>query len=107
MTDKTLLKALHYLSKFSHTGNLHVHSSLCNNVLPRQLYFTKHGMVSGTMILLLNHKQDPELNSKLENDIAVYKIKRNEVNICLTKAKSKYYQIYWMKIFDRRTDSGK
>ena len=59
------------------------------------------------MILLLVHKQDPELNSKLENDIAVYKIKRNEVNICLTKAKSIYYQIYWMKIFDRRTDSGK
>ena len=29
---------------------------------------------------------------KLENDIAAYKMKRSEVNICLKKAKSKYYQ---------------
>ena len=30
--------------------------------------------------------------TKLENDITAYKMKRNEVNICLRKAKSKYYQ---------------
>ena len=30
--------------------------------------------------------------TKLENDIAPYKMKRNDVNICLRKAKSKYYQ---------------
>ena len=29
---------------------------------------------------------------KLENDITAYKMKRNEVNICLRKAKLKYYQ---------------
>ena len=29
---------------------------------------------------------------KLENDITAYKMKRNEANICLKKAKSKYYQ---------------
>ena len=29
---------------------------------------------------------------KLENEITAYKMKRNEVNICLRKAKSKYYQ---------------
>ena len=30
--------------------------------------------------------------TKLENDITAYKMKRNEVNICLRNAKSKYYQ---------------
>ena len=30
--------------------------------------------------------------AKLENDITAYKMKRNEANICLKKAKSKYYQ---------------
>ena len=30
--------------------------------------------------------------TKLEHDIAVYKMKRNEVNICVRKAKLKYYQ---------------
>ena len=30
--------------------------------------------------------------NKLENDFTTYKVKRNEVNICLRKAKSKYYQ---------------
>ena len=30
--------------------------------------------------------------TKLENDITAYKMKRNEVNICLRKAKSKCYQ---------------
>ena len=30
--------------------------------------------------------------TKLENDVTAYKMKRNEVNICLRKAKSKYYQ---------------
>ena len=30
--------------------------------------------------------------TKLGNDITAYKMKRNEVNICLTKAKANYYQ---------------
>ena len=30
--------------------------------------------------------------TKLENDVTAYKMKRNEVDICLRKAKSKYYQ---------------
>ena len=30
--------------------------------------------------------------TKLENDITAYKMKRNEVNICLRKGKSEYYQ---------------
>ena len=30
--------------------------------------------------------------TKLETGITAYKMKRNEVNICLKKAKSKYYQ---------------
>ena len=38
--------------------------------------------------------------TKLETDIAAYIMKRGKVNTCLRKVKSKYYQMYWMKIFD-------
>ena len=43
--------------------------------------------------------------NKLENDITSYKMKRKEVNVCLRKAKLKYYQIYLMKVFDHWTNS--
>ena len=55
MTDKNLLKDLHYLSDFSHTGNLDVYHSLCNKFCPKRLCFSMHGMISRTMIAVLDH----------------------------------------------------
>ena len=45
--------------------------------------------------------------TKLDNDITAYKMKRNAVNICLEKPNRNTTNIYWMKIFNHRTDSGK
>ena len=37
VTDKNLLKDLHYLFDFSHIGNLEVYHSLCNKFSPKRL----------------------------------------------------------------------
>ena len=54
-TDKNLLKDLHYLSDFSHTGNLEVYHSLCQKFCQKRLYFSMHGMICRTMIAVLDH----------------------------------------------------
>ena len=55
MTDKNLLKDLHYLSNFSHTGNLEVYHSLCSKFCPKRLCFSMLGMMNRTMIAALDH----------------------------------------------------
>ena len=45
--------------------------------------------------------------TKWENDITAYKMKCHKVNMCLRKAKSKYYQNLLDENIWHQTDSGK
>ena len=68
VTDKNLLKDSHYLSDFSHTGNLEVYHSLCNKFCPKQLCFSMHGMISRTMIAALDHNCSVNLSHATTSD---------------------------------------
>ena len=54
MTDKNLLGAIKFLTKFNHTGTLEVYHSLYNKYAPKRLHFSLHGMIARTELAALD-----------------------------------------------------
>ena len=68
MTDKIVLKDLHYLSDFSQISNLEVYHSLCNNFCQKRLCFTMYRMISRTMITVLHDNCNANLPKVTTSD---------------------------------------
>ena len=54
VTDKSLLGALKFLTKFNHTGKLEVYHSLYNKYSPKRLYFSLRGMIARAELAVLD-----------------------------------------------------
>ena len=68
VTNKNLLKELHYLSDLSHTCNSEVYHLLCNKFCPKQLCFSMDGIISRTMIAALVHNCSANLHQATTSD---------------------------------------
>ena len=68
VTDKIVLKDLHYLSDFSQISNLEVYHSLCNNFCQKRLCFTMYRMISRTMITVLHDNCNTNLPKVTTSD---------------------------------------
>ena len=53
-TDKSLLGALKFLTKFNHTGTLEVYHSLYNKYSPKRLHFSLRGMIAKAELAVLD-----------------------------------------------------
>ena len=54
VTDKSLLGALKFLTKFNHTGTLEVYHSLYNKYSPKRLHFSLRGMIARAELAVLD-----------------------------------------------------
>ena len=54
VTDKSLLGALNFLTKFNHTGTLKVYHSLCNKYSPKRLHFSLREMIARGELAVLD-----------------------------------------------------
>ena len=68
MTNKNLLKDLHYLSDLGHTCSSEVYHLLCNKLSPKRLCFSIHGIISMTLIAVLDHNCSANLHQATTSD---------------------------------------
>ena len=52
---KSLLKDLHYLKNFGHTGKIDAFNSLCNKYYSNGLLFRFYGMIAPTQLAILDY----------------------------------------------------
>ena len=54
VTDKSLLGALKFLTKFNHTGTLEVYHSVYNKYSPKRLHFSLRGIIARAELAVLD-----------------------------------------------------
>ena len=82
MTNKNLLKDLHYLFNFSQDGNLEVYHWFCNKICLKRLCFNMHDVICGTMIGVRDYNCSANLPQATESDVTLrYKQRLSGVGV--------------------------
>ena len=110
MTDKDLLKDLHYLSNFNQAGNLEVYHWFYNKICLKRLRFSIHGVISGTMIGVRDHNFSANLPQTTKSDVTLRYKQRLSWHWCIKKNKcakeKEYVQDHLEEVFLQKSSGA-